>query len=593
MTFDIVPGNALGCRTNAHRHGWDGSICEDAVEWACGIEADFRQKYCAAGVPRCFHLHLFDEDSPHLVIPDSGVGWLLGRHPTAFDDQILLIWAPQAEEPHGMVGGRPVGSFMAGAYRIESVERIEQRNHVEWKIHPYDDGWTYMGSLDTQAPRFIHLGGPYIKQVDRSAITPLFTAALEAGQEVSEYWTQPEKERLEHFSANVDAWLTLAEQRIRALLSQESAVARRARDDSREGPVQRSMARGDAGSDEPELMTRLIPSPPKSPSTEPPDHYPLIAAGKRQRVAEVYGERTLNALRVASLTHPVILLRGHSGVGKSTLALDLIDDPQRQRMLVVPVRADWKGPEDLFGRLSEDTGAFEPTLFTNFMRAAELAWRSGDFATRIVVFENFDASPPEIWLSEILIRAQYPARSTSERSIDLGAELVRGWAPGATARLMLSPAVRFVATVDEPLRPGTLSSRLLDDIAVVELSVSTQDALKLAGASVTPKQLEGLVELDRCTRSLFAGIAFTTARSIATCNGRLEELGIDAWAAIDLVLCLEVASKLELIDPKAISEDLGHRLVAWGEGPGKKFLRCAERLAAWGESVSRAGLFEE
>ena len=99
MTIDIIPGNALGCRTNAHRHGWDGSICEEAQDWACGIEAEFRAKYCAMGTPRCFHLHLFDEEDPHLVIPDSGVGWLLGQHPDAFDDQILLVWAPRPRSP--------------------------------------------------------------------------------------------------------------------------------------------------------------------------------------------------------------------------------------------------------------------------------------------------------------------------------------------------------------------------------------------------------------------------------------------------------------------------------------------------------------
>jgi len=589
MTFDIVPGNALGCRTNAHRHGWDGSICEDAAEWACGIEADFRQKYCAAGMPRCFHLHLFDDEDPFLTIPDSGVGWLLNKIPTAFDDQILLIWAPQAEEPHGMVGGRPVGSFMAGAYRVERVERVEQRNHVEWKIRPYEDGWTYMGCLDTQAPRFIHLGGPYIKQVDRSSIPNLFTTALEAGKETSEYWTQEEKERLEVFAANVESWLDTAEEKTRALVGATPIPTPRPHSDAhkpgRGAPAEKATP-------EPELATRLIPLPPKAPSTEPPDHYPLIEEARRQRIAEIYGGETLNALRVASLTHPVILMRGHPGVGKSTLALDLIDDPQRLRTLVVPVSADWNGPGDLFGRLSKGTGSFEPTLFTNFLRAAELAWRSGDFATRLVVFENFDASPPENWLSEILVRAQYPAQSTAERTIDFSAEMVRGWAPGATARLMLSPAVRFVATVDDPVRPGTLSPRILDDVAVVELNLSTKDALALAKAKLTAKQLEGLVELDHCTRDLSAGIALTTGRSIALCLGNLDDLGVDSWRAIDLVLCQEVATKIELLDPRAVDGELGGRLTAWAEGPGKKFTRCAARLSAWAENLSHAGIFE-
>ena len=584
MTFDIVPGNALGCRTNAHRHGWDGSICEDAADWACGIEADFRQKYCATGTPRCFHLHLFDEDDPYLIIPDSGVGWLLGKHPTIFDNQILLIWAPQAEEPHGMVGGRPVGSFMAGAYRIEAAERIEQRNHVEWKIRPYADGWSYMGSLETQAPRFIHLGGPYIKQVERSALGPLFESALEAGAEITEFWTQDEKARLEHFARHVDEWLSVAESSAIEALG-PALPARAASTPTKERKAPKSAP-------EPELKTHLIPLPPKAPIVEPPDRFPLIADSKRQHIEEIYGTATLRSLLVASMTHPMVLLTGLPGVGKSTLALEFIDDPRRERSLVVPVSADWKGPEHLLGTLNQSTAVFEPSRFTNFMRVAENAWRAGDFSTRIVVFENFDLCKPEDWLSEIRIRLQYPASSNSDRTIDLGGESVRGWAAGSTPQLFLSPCVRFVATVDEPLRPGTLTARLLDDVGIVGLTISAADALRLSKAALTPKQVEAILALDTCCRPFQAGITFTTANAIATCVERQEELGVDSWKAIDMVLCQEILSKLELLTPSGIPDELGHRLVTWGEGPGKKVARTATRLTEFGERVSRAGIRE-
>lgn len=590
MTFDIVPGNALGCRTNAHRHGWDGSICEDAADWACGIEADFRQKYCQTGTPRCFHLHLFDEEGPHLIIPDSGVGWLLGKHPTAFDDQVLLIWAPHAEEPHGMVGGRPVGSFMAGAYRIESAERIEQRNHVEWKIRPYEDGWTYMGCLETQAPRFIHLGGPYIKQVERASIGALFESALESGAEITDFWTREEKERLDHFAAHVDEWLSEAETRVTELLGTSVKSLTPAAPQKERKPTQ--PAKSSKAPPEPQLTTRLIPLPPKPPAVEPPDQFPLIADSKREGIEKVYGTSTLRALQIAAMTHPMLLLTGHPGVGKSTLALDFIDDPQRERSLVVPVDAEWTHSTQLFGSLNEATNSFEPTRLTNFLRAAELAWRAGDFATRVVVLENFDLCAPEDWLSEIRTRLQYPGKSISDRTIELSGSSVRCWAADAEPRLFLSPAVRFVATVDEPIRPGTLTTRLLNDIGVVSLDISTADALKLAGATVTPKQSEALVALDKCSRPFHAGITLTTAHSIATCLGRLEELGLDAWKAIDVVLCQEVLSKLELMAPEGLAEELGHRLITWGEGPGKKFTRAAARVTEFGERVSRAGVYD-
>jgi len=594
MTFDIVPGNALGCRTNAHRHGWDGSICEDAKEWACGIEVEFRAKYCAMGTPRCFHLHLFDEEQPHLVIPDSGVGWLLGQSADAFDDQVLLIWAPQAEEPHGLVGGRPVGSFMAGAYRIERVERIEQRNHIEWKIFPYEDGWTYLGSLECQAPRFMHLGGPYIKQVDRSAVGPLFEAALEAGAETSEYWTQEEKERLEHFAGNVDEWLASAEERIKSLVgntAESVATIRPHQDPPAPTPRAASAPKGPEKRGR-ELPTRLIPLPPKPPAADLPDRYPLIDAAKRASIESTYGAATLRSLQVAALTHPLVLLRGHSGAGKSRLALDFIEDEKRERSLVVSTASDWEGPENLFGRLNPGTGVFEPTLFTNFMRASELAWRGGDFSTRVVVFENFDLASAETWLSELLLRAQYPATAMVDRTVQLEGESVRGWSTGAGTRLLISPAVRFVATVDDPMRGEVLTPRLLDKVGVVELSISATDALKLSETSVTPKQQEALVALDAFTRELNAGVTLSTAHAIRRCQEHIDELGIDAWRAIDLVLEQQILGKLELIALADVPQDKARQALDWAEGPGKKLTRCAVRLAAWAQQAGGVRVLE-
>jgi hypothetical protein len=589
MTFDIIPGNALGCRTNAHRHGWDGSICDDASEWACGIESDFRTKYCATGTPRCFHLHLFDEEGPSLVIPDSGVGWLLGQNPNVFDDQVLLVWAPQAEEPNGMVDGRPVGSLMAGAYRIKNVERIEQRNHIEWRIHPYEDGWTYMGSLETQAPRFIHLGGPYIKQVDRKSIGPLFESAVESGSEVSEDWTAEERDRLVHFASKIDDWLDQAEERIHALgLGAKTAQAA--------APAPRPAATRPAAQPpaeiEPQLATRLIPLPSKPPSVEAPANYPLIEESRVKGFEALYGKESLRSLQVASLTRSLVLLRGASGVGKSRIALDLIDDPNRERTLVVPVSSEWVSHQDLLGTWNPNAGTFEPSLFTNFMRAAEIAWRSGDFATRVVVFENFDLCPAENWLAEILLRSQYPDQYTSERTIHLPGTAVRGWAAGAESRLLISPSVRFVGTLDEPARSRTLSPRFLDNVGIVDVNVTATSALKLINPGLVPKQAEALIALDNIVRPLHAGVTLTTAVAIRACLADLDALGLDAWQAVDYVLEQEILAKLELLDPGAVDEKAALEIEEWAGGPGKRFVRFADRLNAWSERISQVHIFK-
>ncbi|HIG11915.1 MAG TPA: hypothetical protein EYG30_08675 [Planctomycetes bacterium] len=572
MTFEISPGSAIGCRTNAHRHGWDGSICESACDWACGIEPDFRAKYCAKEIARCFHLHLFDDDGPHLVIPDSGVGWALREDATVFDDQILLIWAPQADEPEGVSSDKPSNSFMAGAYRVQSVERSEQRNHVEWKIHPHDDGWTFIGCLDVPAPRFSHLGGPYIKQVERSALAPLFESARKAGEVVDDVWSEEERDRLVHFSENLEEWLDIAEKR-----AAHFAIPM---------PMPRSTKAAEKPASAPTaLQTRVIPTPPKKPRPTPPAHFPLLAADKAETIESIYGSETLASLRAASLTRPLVILRGAPGVGKSHLALDLIDDPKRERTLVVPVSASWRGRNDLLGYLNRGRNQFEPSFFINFLRAAQHAWEIGDYASRIVVFENFDLNPPEIWLSEILLRASYPVDCTADRTFTLPGDSVRGWDGAAQTSVFLSPAVRFVATIDDPVRSDALSGRLLDKAAVVRLDIQPGAALSLRGVSIDKKMTQAIEALDKCTRPLSAAFTFSAAGSLKVCLENLDDLGVDGWGAIDLVLRQELISKLELHAPAGIEAEAHKELAAWTRKYGKKLAQCGQLLESWGATV--------
>ncbi len=590
MTFEIVPGNALGCRTNAHRHGWDGSICDDAAEWACGIEADFRSKYCQNEIPRCFHLHLFDEEDPHLVIPDSGVGWVLGRTPTAFDDQILLIWAPQAEEPRGLVSGRPAGSFMAGAYRIGNVERVEQRNHVEWKIRPHDDGWAYLGGLDLQAPRFIHLGGPYIKQVEANAVVTLFETGREAGAELNEVWTEAERDRLENFCNNLAEWQKIAEERASKLMGIPKRPMPKTRGQKGEGAKAGGGPGRKADEDGPELRQRTIPTPPKVQRPDPPDTFPLIEESKREAIRLAHGEETLAALSAAEKTRPLLILRGLPGVGKSHLALELIDDPNRQRTLIVPVSPLWRGREDLLGRTNRARQQFEPTGFTNFMRAAHLAWLEGDYSTRLVVFEHFDLAPPEAWLSEILLRASYPLEPNRDRTIHFEAESVRGWEGPSRTRLFLPPTVHFVATVDEPVRAEAFSPRLLDAAAVVRVSMTPARALELAEVKLEKAQLEVIETLDEALRDLAISFSLTEAHGLGSLLGEEEKLELEGWKAIDLILGQGILAKLEMLETDSVEERAHLALSEWCQSNEDELPGSAGGIRKWLEKGGRLGV---
>lgn len=573
MSFELIPGNALGCRTNAHRHGWNGTICEGAASWSCGIDQEFREKYCENRIPRCFHLHIFDDADPYLVIPDSGVGWVLNEDPHAFDQQILLVWAPESAEPGGALGGKPSTSFMAGAYRVESVERIEHRNHIEWEIRPYRDGWVYLGPLQVQAPRFIHLDGPYIKQVERAAVDRLFQQAEREEKAGNPEWTPKDTERLERFFANLDEWFAAASAR-----TPEPSVRLIPQPNRRpNGGPQAEPAPAARGPEATGVITPQ-PKPPAvepAPMKEPTTFTPLIEEAKQAEVGEVYGEATLKALLVGSLTKPILLLRGEPGVGKSRLAVELLDDLERERTLVVPVGSEWRSSEDLFGHFNPTKNLFEATDFTHFLHRAELAWNAGDRRTRIVVLEDFDLAHPEGWFSEILSRCQYPGESRRDRTIELEGHAVRGWERGGEASLFLAPSVRFVGTIDVEGTRRSLSLRVLDRSAVIPISMDPRTALERTSIKLTPKQLESVVELDQITRPLHASFSLHAAHSLKACLGRLDDLGTDAWGALDLVLRQEVLAKLAVRESAPPAE----AIEAWAARFGAKLRQCALAVA--------------
>ena len=160
-----------------------------------------------------------------------------------------------------------------------------------------------------------------------------------------------------------------------------------------------------------------------------------------------HGAQILQSLDVASLTKPLIILRGGPGVGKSTLATRLINDPKGERSIVVPVSSTWRGREDLLGYVNPLDGLFQTTAFTEFLIKAEEAWDRQDDRTRLVILEEFNLSQPEFWLSDILVRIEYDTRDRARRTIELG--------PGCSLKgqekrtgVYLAPSVRFVATIN-------------------------------------------------------------------------------------------------------------------------------------------------
>ena len=94
---------------------------------------------------------------------------------------------------------------------------------------------------------------------------------------------------------------------------------------------------------------------------------------------------------------------------------------------------------------------------------AAKAWDSGDRRAFVVIFEEFNLSQPEHWLSELLVRSQYPATERIDRTIRLGGTRVRGWGEKEEPRVFFSPAPDYLLRVkgDSMRDEGILSGDLI------------------------------------------------------------------------------------------------------------------------------------
>lgn len=588
MSLSLQPGNALGCAINAHRHGWNGSICENAASWNCGADASFREDYCERKDPRCFHIQCFDAAAARLVIPQSGAGWLLESDPTALNDQILLLWGGQYQEPRGQREGQGRSFQMYGAYRVQSVEKTYAGSMVQYVVHPYPDGWTEFASLRVPRPYYTTAGGPYLKQVDRRVAERVFREALEAADR--EWKDMPDMAqrhaRLQAFARRLGPWQRDAEERMSKLAARHAMPML--------SPVGAPSNRAFRPFTK-ILESRIVTAEPeprkpvverietRQKETDAP--FPLVEPAMRDSVATRYGEDALTAILVGSLTKPIVVFRGEPGVGKSALALQLIDDPDRERTLVVPVSSTWRGREDLLGYVNPVDHVFEPTNFTRFLYEAEAAWDQDNRRNRLVVFEEFNLSQPEYWLSDIIVRSQYPAENRKERTIELGGLKVRGLAGANPAGVYLAPSVRFVATINTDSTTRPLSPRVLDRLAVIGLSITPRNALSQVGLTLSEDQELAITEIDYILRQRGGGFSLRAARSLKECRDRLEVLHITPADALDLVLLQEVLTKVRLLAGDPADHRFIRQLMTWNESHGATLRRCSETISVWKEML--------
>jgi hypothetical protein len=608
MPLQLTPGNSLTCKINSHRQSWNGTICSDPENWNCGAASHFRTDYCASGDDRCFHVRAFDPVAPSIMLDGNGADWILGENPSALDDQLLFFWGQRTSGDRGIPDSyqdqRPI---LFGAYRVANVELIERPHRNQWKVQPYADGWADFSKLHIKRPRYEYAGGQYINQLDaRDVDHALRSEALRKG------WADDATvARFDAFRSGYPRWIALAAERaktfvvpappptpptpthraapldvgsattlpptigghrpfrglesVRTVTTTADAAPTGRADTATNAPDVRTTSSADDGGTGAAVRSRPVPTT-------------SLESGARQWIASVHGERTCTDLEVALATRDLIIVQGEPGVGKSHLALRLLDDAERTRTLVVPVAATWRGREDLLGYVNPIDGSFVSTPFTRFLERAAEAWKSGDRATRLVVFEEFNLSQPEHWLADVLALSQYD--DETDRSIHLCQT-----SDGSAREVFLSPALRFVGTVNNDHTTRSLSPRVLDRAAVVSLSITAKQAMQRVGLDGLDSDLaKAIADLDFLLSPRGAAFSIRTARALKQCLAIGEHL--TPQQAVDIVLSQQVLSKVELFAHDPVDLALAEQLDEWRSDLGGALERCSETIGHWRERLA-------
>jgi hypothetical protein len=599
MRLTLVPGNSLACKINTHKHGWTGTICTDPRNWNCTAKPDFRSDYCAIGDARCFHLHAFDPADPHVVLERNGAGWLLEQAPDALDDQVLFLYGKRATTERGVPETGPTTNIMFGVYRVRTAEPYALGSVKRWRVRPYEDGWARLQQLNIGIPRYESAGGEYIKQFER------YDAARVLSEErgSAALGDPGDVERFRRACRSFAAWSSAAAKRTEALLARfpNDAVAL-----TGQGPAPTVVYSGGSATSRPmrqlgDLRSSLeskarrdesavgasgasvaagasSPGPAGAPTAVPGANAPTrgLEPAAAAWIRSVHGSGLAQELEIAFATRDLLVLRGEPGVGKSHLAVRLVDDPKRERTFVAPVSATWRGREDLLGYVNPINGRFEATPFTQFLAKAAEAWQRGDRAHRVVVFEEFNLSQPEHWLADVLAVSQFD--DERDRRIALAG-------PGAAqfADVFLSPAVRFVATVNDDHTTRQLSPRVLDRAAVVRLELTAKEALQRIGLALDEALVSAIADLHFLMRSRGASFSIRSARALKLCLAM--EPRPDPKVAVDIVLAQQVLSKVTLSAHEAGDMALLGKFEDWCAEQGADLARCVALASEWREAL--------
>lgn len=188
------------------------------------------------------------------------------------------------------------------------------------------------------------------------------------------------------------------------------------------------------------------------------------------------------------------------------------------------------------------------------------------------------------------MRSQYPEDQERLRTLELGGKSIRGIpnpANVSVSKLFISPALRFIATINNDHTTLSLSPRVLDRASIVELTLEPRTTLERAKLELyDEKQIMAIEELDALLKYKNAMFSLRAAESLKRCIEQLELLDLNnTWDALDIVLLQQVLTKVRLMVGDPANENLMQALEEWNESYGKYLRKCASLINSWSEAL--------
>ncbi|MBK9386252.1 MAG: AAA family ATPase [Planctomycetes bacterium] len=542
-------------KVNAHRHSYNGTICQNAESFDCGAQENFRLSVCAKGSRDCIHLALFDQKGPDgpCFYVDRGPGQsaFLGKEKDFIGSIVIL----HSKSHHGGQGvdKKELSTYAVGWYRIGEMKRVEIRARDWWRVRPADGEWGRF------VPDMIEVGRWRRMSVSMEESGYVRRLPLADARGFIEEIKRRHKEALNEQLA--PALLRDAE-KVSEQAQRFSEMLERAAKSAASDPHGALSSAGRFGS-----RGSAIPVPPKlgpivlRPSTPPPTPTPSGASPMATPAAPVivtpaappsgagstsssalpslggeaiaahfrkrglgFAPELLERIERAVRTKPLVLLAGPTGTGKTALAYEWAElyADRGARRLLTPVQPSWHTREELLGYFNPITENYVSTPLVRFLHDAARAYAEARAAQRaiapfFVVLDEFNLAPPEEYLAEFLSRLEIAADDEAGRTIELyppdheGAVRRFSGVSALPPKLRLSPNVVFLGTLNDDGREMPLSPRVLDRAHLIKVEPRPSEVLAvlherhaaLMGRQAFVSTLRGLIEtLSRHRRGL-------------------------------------------------------------------------------------------